>query len=32
MNIDKIKAALSNPWVTLIIGFALGAMHHYLGL
>lgn len=29
---DKVKAFLSNPWVTLIIGFALGALHNWFNL
>lgn len=29
---EKIKKFLSNPWVTLVIGFILGALHSWLGL
>ncbi len=32
MNWQKIKAVLTNPWVTLVIGFALGALHNWFGL
>lgn len=31
-NMEKVKAFLSNPWVTLIIGFALGALHNWFNL
>lgn len=29
---EKVKAFLSNPWVTLIIGFILGALHNWFNL
>lgn len=29
---EKVKAFLSNPLVTLIIGFALGALHNCFNL
>lgn len=32
MNKEKVKAFFTNPWVTLVIGFALGAMHSWFGL
>lgn len=29
---EKVKAFLTNPWVTLVIGFILGAMHNWFNL
>lgn len=29
---EKVKAFLSNPLVTLIIGFALGTLHNWFNL
>lgn len=29
---EKVKAFLSNPLVTLIIGFALGVLHNWFNL
>lgn len=29
---EKVKAFLFNPWVILIIGFALGALHNWFNL
>lgn len=31
-NMEKVKAFLSNPWVTLVIGFILGALHNWFNL